>query len=174
MASSDPASRLLLLMRHGKAESAGEQDSLRELTQRGTEQARLVGDYLASQGVRPQRVLVSPSVRTRATWEGVASALTHADPEVSFEDAIYDGGPGDVVELLRGCPEDDRVVLVIGHEPTISTLGHLLGSEDSDPGALAQARIGLPTGSMCVLAGELPSWGDLGEDSLDLMTIVRG
>lgn len=174
MASSDPDSRILLLMRHGKAESTSEQDIDRDLTHRGVSQARLIGDYLASQGVVPTRVLVSPSARTRETWDAVVAQFPDFDGKVTVDDAIYEGGPGEVVDLVRGVKPKHQVVLVVGHEPTISTLGHVLAGDDSDSGALAQARIGVPTGALCVLSGVPPGWSDLSEDSLALKTIVRG
>lgn len=174
MSSSDPDSRILLLMRHGKAEASGEQDFDRDLTERGVQQARLVGDYLASQGVRPTRVLVSPAARTRETYDALADAMGGLDAEVEHIEGLYEGGPHEAVAALRRIDDADRVVLVVGHEPTMSTLGHLLADDDSDSGALAQARIGVPTGSMCVLSGSLATWQELGEDSLALLTIVRG
>ncbi|GAB2543575.1 SixA phosphatase family protein [Brachybacterium huguangmaarense] len=170
----DPDSRILLLMRHGKAEAFGEQDIDRPLAERGGQQARLVGDYLESQGVRPGRVLVSAALRTRETWDALVAAMPGFDGEVTFTEDIYAGGPAEVADLVRGVEDDDRIVLVVGHEPTMSTLSHQLADDDSDPGAAAQARIGLPTGSMCVLSGSLASWRDLGEDSLALLTVVRG
>lgn len=174
MASSDPDSRILLLMRHGKAETTSEQDIDRDLTPRGIDQARLIGDYLATQGVLPTRVLVSPAARTRQTWDAVAGQIPGFDGEVTFDDGLYESGPAEAVDLLRGVDDDHQVVLVVGHEPTISSLGHVLADEDSDSGALAQARIGVPTGAMCVLPGRLDRWQDLGEDSLSLVSIIRG
>lgn len=174
MSSSDPDSRILLLMRHGKAEAGGEQDIDRDLAERGRQQARLLGDYLEAQGVRPSRVLVSSSARTRQTFAEVAAAMPGLDAEVSHPEELYQGGAGELADALRTLDDDVRVALVVGHEPTISTATHLLADDDSDSGALAQARIGVPTGSMCVLSGRLASWDQLGEDSLALLTIVRG
>lgn len=171
--SPDPDSRILLLMRHGKAEAAGEQDIDRVLVERGRQQARLVGDYLESQGVRPSRVLVSPAARTRETFDEVAAAMPGLDAEVQHPESLYHGGPAELAELLRGLDDGTHVVLVVGHEPTISTIAHLLADDDSDSGAVAQARIGVPTGAMCVLSGSLGSWAELGEGSLTLHTIVR-
>ncbi|MDO5663596.1 MAG: phosphohistidine phosphatase SixA [Brachybacterium sp.] len=171
---SETGGRMLLLLRHGKAEPAAEQDHQRDLAAKGRDQARLVGDYLAAQGVRPDLVLVSDAERTRQTWENVQAAMPDHGGEVDIREEIYHGGPAQVVELLREVPAEKRVVLVVGHEPTMSVLGHLLASDDeSDPGAIAQARLGLPTGAMCVLTGDLGSWSDLDEDTLELHTIVR-
>ena len=174
MSSSDPASRLLLLMRHGKAEnSSGVTDHERPLAERGQAQARLVGEYLASQNVQVSRVLVSDSTRTEQTWDAVRSQMPDFDGTVTEHEEIYAGGPAELLSLLHGVEAELPVVLVIGHEPTISSLTALLADDDSDAGAAAQARIGMPTGAMAVLSGSLPAWDGLVEDSLTLHTIVR-
>jgi len=174
MSTSDPDSRLLLLMRHGKAESgSGAPDHERPLAERGLTQAQLVGEYLAAQNVQVSRVLVSDAVRTVQTWEAAAAAMPGFDGEVSFHEEIYLGGAAEVLSLVHAVEPRHPVVLVIGHEPTISSLTSLLAAEDSEAGAVAQARIGMPTGGTAVLSGALGSWRDLGEASLELHTIVR-
>ena len=174
MSDSDPDSRLLLLMRHGKAESVGGQmDQDGTLAPKGWAQARLVGDYLESQGVRPTRVLVSDALRTRETWQGVQEAMPGFDGKVTFHEEIYSGGTGDVVDLVRRVKGKHAVVMVVGHEPTTAQLTTLIADDDSDPGSVAQARIGMPTGGTAVLSGPLGEWAQLGEESLTLHTIVR-
>ncbi|PWH05701.1 phosphohistidine phosphatase [Brachybacterium endophyticum] len=170
---SDPDSRLLLLMRHGKADSAQDPDRERDLTERGSTQARMIGEYLEAQGVRPTRVLVSDAERTRQTWESVLSAMPGFDGSVRYRSEIYEGGPMEVLDLVHETEDSERVVMVIGHEPTMSSLTTALSGDDSDPSSVAQARIGLPTGALCVLTGSLPHWEDLGEDDLTLHTVVR-
>lgn len=174
MSTSDPDSRLLLVMRHGKAESnAAQIDHERRLTDRGRSQAQLVGQYLQSQGVKLARVLVSDAARTRETWEHVAAQMPGLDAEVTFHEEIYAGGPSEVLELLHSSQDRHAVVMVVGHEPTMAALVAQLADEDSDPGSIAQARIGLPTGAMGVLSGALDDWRELGEGSLTLHTVVR-
>jgi phosphohistidine phosphatase len=174
MSSSDPDSRLLLLMRHGKAESgSGRLDHDRALADRGVTQAQLVGEYLAAQNVQVSRVLVSDARRTAQTWESVASRMPGFDGEVSFHEEIYSGGAAELLALVHGVPAQHPVVMVVGHEPTISTLASLLAAEDSDAGSVAQARIGMPTGAMAVLSGALAQWQGVAEESLTLHTIVR-
>lgn len=174
MASSDPDPRLLLLMRHGKAESgSGTTDHERELADRGITQAHLVGEYLDAQGVQISRVLVSTATRTQQTWDAVRAKMPEFTGEVSYHEEIYGGGTDDLLDLLRAVDDEHQVLMVIGHEPVISTLSDQLADEDSDAGSAAQARIGMPTGGMAVLTGELPQWSQLGEETLTLHTIVR-
>jgi phosphohistidine phosphatase len=174
MSSSDPDSRLLLVMRHGKADSgSGQPDHERPLAERGTTQARLVGEYLSSQGVHLSRVLVSDALRTTQTWESVAAAMPGFDGTVSFHEDIYTGGAAEVLSRLHQVEDEHGVVMVVGHEPTMASLMSLLSDDDSDPGSVAQARIGMPTGGMGVLSGNLGHWSDLDEGALTLHTIVR-
>lgn len=174
MSASEPDSRLLLVMRHGKAENAaGTHDHDRNLAERGATQARLVGEYLASQNVRVGRVLVSDAARTRQTWQNVLQAMPDFDGDVSYHEDIYVGGPGEVLNLLHDVDDEHSVAMVVGHEPTMAALVSLLATDDSDAASVAQARIGMPTGAMGVLSGKLSHWSELGEESLTLHTIVR-
>ncbi|HIY24430.1 MAG TPA: histidine phosphatase family protein, partial [Candidatus Brachybacterium merdigallinarum] len=66
-----------------------------------------------------------------------------------------------------------QVVMVVGHEPTISSLTAALADDDSDSASIAQARIGMPTGGLAILSGPLAGWADLGDEALTLHTIVR-
>src|SRR5699024_12728870 len=98
MSSSDPDSRLLLLMRHGKAESgSGQLDHERALADRGVTQAQLVGEYLDAQHVQVSRGLVSDAVRTTQTWEAVASRMPAFDGADTFHG---ESDAGDAAERL--------------------------------------------------------------------------
>ena len=172
MSDSEPPSRLLLLMRHGKAES-GTVDHARDLASRGRTQAALVGEYLAAQNVQVSHVLVSDAARTSQTWDAVVAAMPGFDGEVTFHEDIYTGGAGELAALLRAVEDRHQVVMVVGHEPTISSLTAALADDDSDSASIAQARIGMPTGGLAILSGPLSSWADLGDEALTLHTIVR-
>jgi len=66
----------LALIRHAKAKQ-GDRDIERPLARRGREDARVIGEWLAERAV-PDVVLVSPSERTRETWQ-CASAVLPSD-----------------------------------------------------------------------------------------------
>jgi phosphohistidine phosphatase len=145
--------RTLVLLRHAKAEHpAGVADVDRPLTARGHADAAAAGAWLASQRLVPDLVLCSPSRRTRETWHCVALALgggaapepvsgageqVHPRPQpvpVVFEPAVYHADVPDLVDLLAGIDEGVGTLLVIGHNPTLSTLSAALdpagGPED--------------------------------------------
>lgn len=147
----------------------------RVLTERGHLQARIIGDYLRAQGVRPSCALVSSAARTQETWADVHGSLGEIECEASILDELYHGGVREVLDLIREVDEACKVLLVVGHEPTMSQLAAYLSNDDrSDAASLAQVRIGVPTGSMSVLTSSADTWNAIAEEELDLLTLVRG
>ncbi|MGN6481851.1 SixA phosphatase family protein [Luteibacter sp.] len=135
--------RELILLRHAEAEAHGKDgkdDRERKLTEHGRNEARAAGAWLAEHHVDYDRVLCSPSERTKET---AALALGHVEPV--FEDSIYDATPGDLYDLLDKQEGVDRVVLV-GHNPGIEQLVAFLVEGRSED------YRGMPPGGMARLA----------------------
>ncbi|MET4677793.1 MULTISPECIES: SixA phosphatase family protein [unclassified Luteibacter] len=130
----------LILLRHAEAEPGtdGKDDRERKLTEHGRNEARAAGEWLASHGVKYDRILCSPAERTRET-----AALALGQVEPSYEAGIYDATPGDLYDLLDQQADVERVVLV-GHNPGIEQLVAFLvegRSEDyrgMPPGGMAR------------------------------------
>jgi phosphohistidine phosphatase len=167
----DPA---LVIMRHAKAEqSAWKRDIDRALTERGHADAHAGGIWLAQQNISPDVVLCSPSVRTRGTWHevaiGIAETLDDAAraPEVGYDPLLYDGGLNAVLDLIRSVPEGGPIVLVIGHNPTMSALSSRL--DDSR----MRAAGGLRTSGIAVHRVTTP-WADLATAALTGEYTPRG
>ena len=62
-------------------------------------------------------VLCSTATRTRETL-----ARTGIDAPVRYDDRLYDASPGMVIEQINGVGDDVSVLLVVGHEPTMTQL----------------------------------------------------
>jgi len=147
------------VLRHGKAEGYGADDHQRHLTERGRHEATDVGEWLARSGHVPTHAIVSSSLRTLETWERVAAGSgSQASPDVS--DAAYAAGAESALEILRGAPADAEVLLLVGHNPTASSLVHLLDDGDPVPEAFRALSGGLPTSGVAVLEVSVP-WADL-------------
>ncbi|GAA2728070.1 SixA phosphatase family protein [Cellulomonas aerilata] len=167
--------RRLVLLRHAKAEPPGEStgDEVRPLALAGRRQANRVGAVLAAGGLVPELALVSPSVRTRQTWELLRGAFGGAEPEVLHDDVVYSGGVGELVATLREVDERVRTVLVVGHEPTMSSTAAALAGPGSDTAALMRVRAHLSTAAYAVLELEPEHrWDGLAPGSARLRTVV--
>lgn len=167
---SPPQRRTLILLRHAKTEPHTPTDIERALTLRGRQQALAVGDALAAHGPHPDVALVSTAVRTKQTWHLAASRLDRPVPTV-LNQALYGTGPRGVIEVLNEV-EDASVVIVVGHEPTVSETAAHLADEASDPKLVSQVRGGIPTAARCVLEISVP-WAELELGGARLIAVER-
>jgi phosphohistidine phosphatase len=155
--------RRLIVMRHARAEPYAATDHARRLTDRGHRDARRAGAHLADRGLVPDHAVVSPSERTRETWEDVAAA-TGSTVDPHYEAAVYSGGVEVVLEVLRTVPKDVGTLLFLGHNPTASYLAHHLDDGEGDPEALSGLLRGFPAGALVVFEAAAP-WADLGQET---------
>jgi len=160
----------LIVMRHAKSSwKTSEPDHRRPLSRRGIRDATLAGELLADYGIAA--LLSSSSTRTRQTWQAAELGGATAG-EVTFTDALYGCWPGAVVELLNDLDEGVRTAMVLGHEPTMSSVVASL----AEPSDLADEAAG--SFSTCALAVlTIPrTWAGLGAGQADVIRfeIPRG
>jgi phosphohistidine phosphatase len=113
------------LVRHGDAVPEDEAGSDRDrwLSPRGREATRVLGRLLREQQVAPDALLCSPLPRAVQTAELLAASLDYFGPIVSrrcLEPSAHPRVAADEIAAAGGA------VIVVGHEPSISTLGALL------------------------------------------------
>lgn len=117
----------IYLVRHGDAvpeEDAGS-DRDRWLSSRGREHARVLGRLLREQGVSPDAILSSPLPRAVQTAELVAQALDFLGAVSSLRCLEPSAQPRVAAGEISAAGAS---VLVVSHEPAISSLGaYLLG-----------------------------------------------
>lgn len=155
------APRQLLVLRHAKAEPFAASDHDRSLTARGRADAAAAGLWAAGHGVLPDYVIVSSAARTQETWAAFAEAAGHV-PEVVVDRSLYAAGTDAVLEILNTVPATAGRVMLVGHNPTMAYLVHLLDDGGADPVVFAELSTGYPTSALTVL--DVPvSW-----DALDV------
>jgi phosphohistidine phosphatase len=151
-----------VLVRHAKAVDIAASDLERALTERGKANAAEIGSHLAAVGVVPDVALVSTALRTQQTWQQLREAagweLTHTD-----SDAFYSAGTDSTLDLIHELPETAHCAVLVGHNPTVALLAHLLDSGTGDPEvSMSQASGGYPPGSVSILEFD-GSWWDVRE-----------
>jgi phosphohistidine phosphatase len=155
--------RRLVLVRHSKTEQ-GEPDLARALTERGRRDARAIGRWLADNDITPDLAVVSPSVRTRQTWQVAAAELTVAPP--STEDPrIYDNTVQDVLAVARSAGDSVGSLVLVGHNPSMHGCAIRLAGDAGD-----QVRE-FPTSAVAVfdIDGE---WPDTGRPAATLVAVT--
>lgn len=137
--------RELILLRHAHAEpiAPGQADLDRPLSQTGLAEAEAAGRWLAENGLVPDRVLCSPSRRTRETLEAVLAAIGYVDQRL--DEHIYDATPGTLADIADSNRDAQRLMMV-GHNPGFERLAALLHSGQSGD------YRGMPPGGIAVLS----------------------
>jgi phosphohistidine phosphatase len=158
--------RTLLLLRHAKSDyPAGVADHARPLAARGQREAGLAGDWLRAHTPAVDAVLCSTATRTRETL-----ARTRFEAPVSYVDRLYDATPGAVIDEINGVDPDVETLLVIGHEPTLSSVALGLATPDgSNKTAAEHISTKFPTSAIAVLRTAQP-WDQLTLSSAALVT----
>jgi phosphohistidine phosphatase len=163
--------RTLTLLRHAKSSwtevETGDRplaDKLRPLAPRGERDAPRMGAWLAMQGVCPDLVLCSTAVRTRQTYELVASAVAPLGVPVSFRDDLYLASADDLLALVRSFDAlttkgatPVRHVLLIGHDPGFHDLARQLCGQ-GNAAELAALKIKFPTAGAAVIDFAVERW----------------
>lgn len=116
----------IYIMRHGPAEDQARsgRDFDRKLTSSGRARTELIARELGQREEQPKRIVSSPLARTLETAEVVIAALRLGiAPEA--RDELAPGG--DALSLVRELARDGaRRVMLVGHEPDVSTLTSIL------------------------------------------------
>jgi len=111
------------ILRHGKAEDAGPGivDADRRLTKKGREVTAAAGRWIAEQELRFDLIAASPLLRAQETAALVAEMLNIRDRLVIWK-VLAPGGNTDTVCRLISRHPDISSILLVGHEPLLSSL----------------------------------------------------
>jgi len=147
----------IYLVRHGDAvpEEAAGSDRDRWLSPRGREAARVLGRLLREQAVAIDAIVASPLPRAVQTAELLAAVLDHLEPIATrrcLEPSAHPRVAAGELAALGGA------ILVVGHEPAISSLGAFLLGRPSFPS--------FRTAQCCAIEAGKPTWtarADLGQ-----------
>ena len=117
------ANRRLIILRHGEAEQgAGIDDFDRPLTARGESDAGLVGKWLGTKALLPDRILSSPAARAVATAE-LAAAACGVEPDIiRLDRRMYLASIADLIAIVETSPVKSQCLMIAGHNPGLETL----------------------------------------------------
>jgi phosphohistidine phosphatase len=163
----------LILMRHAKSDwSLGTSDLARPLNKRGRKAAKSIGRHLRDINIQPDRILCSPSRRTRETLAKMLPYCT-ALREVLFIPSLYEGMRNDYLAIIRAYGADSECMMVIGHNSATHDTAVKLAAGDPGPDFQALAST-FPTGATAIFSTDMV-WSEVGPGNvrLDLFVVPR-
>lgn len=158
--------RTLLLVRHAKSswDDPSLADRERPLSRKGLRAARTLGRHLAGRGLakpekRPELVLSSPAVRALKTARLVARRLRLRRRDIDVRETLYATTARRLLQALHSLDPDLRRVMLVGHDPEISSLARRFNRSIAH----------MPTGAAACFTFDAASWSDIGRDCLTRM-----
>ena len=149
----------VFILRHGKAEEAtpGGRDADRQLTKKGRDDILAVALWLAAQDREFDLIAASPLARAQETAAIVADVLGVPEKMATWKVLVPGGDPDAVCREISRYP-DTAAILVVGHEPLLSSLisrmisGNTCAGIVMTTGSLAKIRnysfTGRPSGEL--------------------------
>lgn len=125
----------IFILRHGKAEDAGHgiTDSHRKLTRKGRDEIAAVGAWMALHEMQFDLIAASPLIRAQETAATVAEILGTPENLATWK-VLVPGGDPDMVCREISKHEEDHAILLVGHEPLLSSLIGRIIAGDSGAG----------------------------------------
>ena len=142
----------LILLRHAKAVSdhAGG-DIARPLSSRGIQQIQQVAHTFRARQYEPELALVSPAIRTQQTATLLGKQIGKLD--VVTDRTLYLATDDQILDVLRGVPDDIQSLLLVGHNPGISELAAIWNP--------AYRKQSLPTAGFIACQLSINHWHDI-------------
>jgi phosphohistidine phosphatase len=157
--------RRLMLLRHAKTETDAPSghDRDRRLDDRGRVDAAEIGGWIARHPPFPDRVLVSPAVRARQTWEIAREAMLEfaPEPQVEFVPGLYGADPTLLLQTIRMAEATAaKRLMLVGHNPGMHELAlALTGSGDGS--AKKALDDNLPTAGLVIFEFAINDWNEV-------------
>jgi phosphohistidine phosphatase len=151
----------LLLLRHAKAVPHDPaHDHARGLIERGRSDAMRMGKFIAKQKYGVTASVHSGAKRTKETLAIALAELPKGIP-IATEPRLYEAPTSGFIASLKDLPQDAKVVLLVGHNPSISEAAHRLVGR-GDEKALARMETKFPTSGLAVIDFDVARWSEIG------------
>lgn len=162
----------LLILRHGKTELVSEtgRDFDRKLVDRGKRNCIDVARYIKGHLSVPELVLCSPAARAAETKDWVI-AEWETTPVVIEDERIYNASGEMLFDVLSDHAGPYETVMIVGHNPGMILLAHLLMGED---GNFAGKDINdYPTTTLADMLFDVDNFASLQPESGKLLSLIR-
>lgn len=152
--------RILVVLRHAKSSwSTGLPDHERPLSSRGRRDGAAAGEWLATRGIVPDKVIVSTAERTRQTLARVLAGGAQVG-RVEHLREIYDADEHDLLGLVQAGDNSVTTLMVIGHNPSLEHFVRLLARRVGNHEWWASMDTKFPTSAIAVIGFD-GDWQDV-------------
>jgi phosphohistidine phosphatase len=150
----------IILLRHGESvdKQIGQTDFDRILSEQGRNSITQLGLFFKSEKIIPDYILSSDAKRAKQTAQTLADALSFSEASISYEPALYLGLDLHYRDSILKLKDSINVLVVVGHNPSISSLCAMIVGDYSkalQPGQAAIIKLKSPNEEIGMLKGTL-------------------
>ena len=163
----------LCLMRHAKSDwgDLDLDDYDRALAPRGIKAAPLVAKEIMRLRLKPELILCSGAVRTRATLTLMLPEFGAPPPASLHDDRLYLAPPSTLRDVLAEKAKSTANVMIVAHNPGLHALAlELTGRGDKK--AIAELASKFPTAALAVLTFNCATWRDVRPGTGELLHFI--
>jgi phosphohistidine phosphatase len=126
--------KTLYIVRHAKSswDEIGLPDYERPLLDAGRKRTEKIIDYLVEKQAKPDLIMSSHAVRAKDTAALIARGLSYPEEKIQQHPVIYEGNEDDLFDLLFGLPDENNSVMIVGHNPTVTSFANYFLREPMD------------------------------------------
>ena len=152
----------LILVRHAKAVDGSSylHDFDRVLSDRGQQEAAIMGEKLVNKNLTIDAIIASPAARTKSTAQLIATQLNFSLQNIQFQPLIYEASTRTLFQIACELNNDWKTVILVGHNPAFHDLANSL---------LGKYLMDFPTCTVCGISFNIENWADLQINSGELM-----
>jgi phosphohistidine phosphatase len=160
--------KTLYLLRHAEAEASGgfaDNDHGRLLSARGRIEARAVGDYMKTNGLTPDLVMGSDSLRTVSTARQVIEGIfgnEKSPVKTHFDRALYLAPADALLAHIHAVAANVSQLLIVAHNPGLSELAAYLDADGADE------MQGFPPATLAVYRTAAADWALAAPDNTQM------
>lgn len=152
-------------MRHAKAIADGRvmTDEDRPLSDSGIKDSKKLASKLHKRDYNFDLILTSPAIRAITTAQLVANRLGYKQKFITINQHIYAAALEDLLKVIVKTQKKVDSLLLVGHNPSISSLAKYLAGEP----------ISMPTCALLELKFEIKNWEQISADTLVKHTLLN-
>ncbi len=160
--------KTIYFIRHAKSSwDAPISDIDRPLNKRGYNDAHHIGEELKAKKINLDAIYSSIANRARITAGIISFKLGFKEQDIMDSEDLYDFEGKKVINFIKQLPNEQKNVLIFGHNPAFTNIVNTFGSITFD---------NLPTCSLVAIQFRIERWGELssGETSFYILPRLLG
>lgn len=147
----------IFILRHSYASSAAE-DIARPLSESGVKKCLQIKQILQAYSI--DTVFFSDALRTEQTFNHIIDEPYGIN--IVQDNILYNGSSEDILSFIqKNTPENSKIILIIGHNPTISELANYFAKTCKNSAFHLLIQHGLEPGSLVLCESNINSWQEL-------------